>query len=89
MLIVFFKKYHIRDTKKTIIFIVAAIVFNELTELHSIKQIIPIAGLLGVMAMGYMILEKYSKLAGRLSQKFNKVWVLAEILLFVYRNNFV
>ncbi len=84
LLIVFFKKYHIRDTKKTIIFIVAAIVFNELTELHSIKQIIPIAGLLGVMAMGYMILEKYSKLAGRLSQKFNKVWVLAEILLFVY-----
>lgn len=36
------------------------------------------------MAIGYMLFEKYDLLANRLSAKFNKIWVLAEILLFVY-----
>ncbi len=84
VLVWFFKKYHIRDTKKVIIFMIVAVVFYEFTEWEMIKEIIPLAGLLGVMAIGFMILEKYNKLANRLSAKFNKVWVLAEILLFVY-----
>ena len=83
-LVWFFKKFHIRDTKKVIIFMIVAVVFYELTELDSLKAIIPLAGLLGIMAIGFVILEKYSKLAKRLSAKFNKVWVLSEILLFVY-----
>ena len=33
--------------------------------------------------MGFVILEKYDILAHRLARKFNKVWVLAEIILFV------
>lgn len=83
-LIWYFKKVHIRDTKKVIIFMIVAILFYELTELSSIKEFIPIAGLLGIMAIGYIILEKYGVLANRLALKFGKVWVLAEILLFVY-----
>jgi len=83
-LVWFFKKFHIRDTKKVIIFMIVAVVFYELTELDSLKAIIPLAGLLGIIAIGFVILEKYSKLAKRLSAKFNKVWVLSEILLFVY-----
>ncbi len=83
-LVSFFKKFHIRDTKKVIIFMIVAVVYYELTELESLKNIIPLAGLLGIMAIGFIILEKYSKLAKRLSSKFNKVWVLSEILLFVY-----
>jgi NhaP-type Na+/H+ or K+/H+ antiporter len=63
---------------------IVALLFYEFTELPEIKNIIPIAGLLGIMAIGFIILEKYNVLANRLSQKFNKVWVLAEILLFVY-----
>jgi NhaP-type Na+/H+ or K+/H+ antiporter len=35
------------------------------------------------MAMGFIILEKYEVLAHRLSVKFSKIWVLAEIILFV------
>jgi NhaP-type Na+/H+ or K+/H+ antiporter len=84
ILIWYFKKLHIRDTKKVIIFMIVALLFYEFTELPEIKNIIPIAGLLGIMAIGFIILEKYNVLANRLSQKFNKVWVLAEILLFVY-----
>ncbi len=83
-LVVFFKKYHIRDTKKVIIFMIVAVVFYEFTEWETIKEFVPLAGLLGIMAIGFIILEKYNKLANRLSVKFNKVWVLAEILLFVY-----
>ncbi|WP_430817489.1 cation:proton antiporter [Carboxylicivirga sp. RSCT41] len=83
-LVWFFRKFHIRDTKKVIIFMIVAVVFYEITEMESLKEIIPLAGLLGIMAIGFIILEKYSKLAKRLSSKFNKVWVLSEILLFVY-----
>jgi len=84
ILVWFFKTFHIRDTKKVIIFMMVSVVFYELTEMESLKKLIPLAGLLGVMAIGFVILEKYSKLAKRLAAKFNKVWVLSEILLFVY-----
>jgi len=84
VLIWYFKKVHMRDTKKVIIFMIVSLLFYALTELPSVKNIIPITGLLGIMAMGYIMLEKYDKLANRLALKFGKLWVLAEILLFVY-----
>ena len=73
----FFKKYHIRDTKKLIIFMIIAILF------HESEKLFPIASLLGIMAIGFVILEKYSDLAHRLAYRFNRIWVFAEILLFV------
>lgn len=84
LLMLYFRKVHIRDTKKVIIFMVVSILFYEFTETPYIKQHIQIAGLLGIMAIGFVLLEKYSSVAGRLAIKFDKVWVLAEILLFVY-----
>ena len=83
-LVWFFKKFHIRDTKKVLIFMIVAVGFYELTEWEQLKDIVSIAGLLGVMAIGFVILERYNPLANRLAIKFNKVWVLAEILLFAY-----
>ncbi len=80
----FFKKYHIRDSMKVIIFMIVAVIFYDATELPAIKNFIPIAALLGVMAIGFILLEKYDVLANRMAAKFNKIWVLAEILLFVY-----
>lgn len=79
ILVKMFKKYHTRDTRKAIIFMMTAAVFHELENL----QIFPIASLLGIMAMGFVILEKNQILAKRLSLKFNKIWVFSEILLFV------
>ncbi len=84
LLMLYFRKVHIRDTKKVIIFMVVSILFYEFTEIPTIKQNIQIAGLLGIMAIGFVLLEKYPLVAGRLAIKFDKVWVLAEILLFVY-----
>jgi solute carrier family 9B (sodium/hydrogen exchanger), member 1/2 len=80
----FFKKYHLRDTMKVIIFLIVSVIFYELVEVPAIKNIVPIAALLGIMAIGFVLLEKYNILAIRLANKFNKVWVFAEILLFVY-----
>jgi NhaP-type Na+/H+ or K+/H+ antiporter len=84
VLVWFFKKYHLRDTMKVILFMIIAVVFYEVCELPDVKAMIPIAALLGIMAIGFVILEKYDLLANRLAQKFQKIWVLAEILLFVY-----
>jgi NhaP-type Na+/H+ or K+/H+ antiporter len=83
-LVWFFKRYHLRDTLKVILFMIIAVVFYDVCEMQEVKAIIPIAALLGVMAMGFVVLEKYDVLANRLAQKFQKIWVLAEILLFAY-----
>jgi NhaP-type Na+/H+ or K+/H+ antiporter len=80
----FFKKYHFRDTMKVIIFMIVAVIFYEAAELPVVKNFIPVAALLGIMAIGFVLLEKYDVLANRMAAKFNKIWVLAEILLFVY-----
>ncbi|MTI49156.1 MAG: sodium:proton antiporter [Firmicutes bacterium] len=81
ILIKIFKHYHIRDTKKVLIILGTAIFFTGLEDLLS--DIIPIASLLGVMTIGFIMLEKYSTVANRLASKFNKIWVFAELLLFV------
>ncbi|MBS4538868.1 cation:proton antiporter [Clostridium sp. D2Q-11] len=76
-----FKTHHIRDTKKTLILLGTAIIFTSLED--PVKNFVPIATLLGVMTMGFILLEKYPVVANRLSTKLNKVWILAEIVLFV------
>ncbi|WP_139905462.1 cation:proton antiporter [Clostridium thermarum] len=81
ILTMLFKKYHMRDTKKTLILIAAAIILTGIEEL--LKNVVPIASLLGVMTIGFILLEKHPNAANRLAMKYNKVWVFAEILLFV------
>jgi NhaP-type Na+/H+ or K+/H+ antiporter len=80
----FFKKYHLRDTMKVIIFLIISVIFYEVVEFPQVKSIVPIAALLGIMAIGFVLLEKYDILANRMALKFNKIWVFSEILLFVY-----
>lgn len=79
-LIKIYKMIEMRDTVKVLIFIIGAVTLHEI---ETYKDIIPIASLLGIMAMGFIILEMDNDLAHRLASKFNKVWVFAEILLFV------
>ena len=76
-----FKKYHIRDTEKTLYILGAAVLLTTFETMVESK--IEIAGLLGVMAIGFIIYEKMPKVGWRIASKFNKVWVFAEILLFV------
>lgn len=81
IMVVLFKKYHIRDTKKVLLILGTAIMLTAIEG--AIKSKIEIAGLLGVMTIGFIILEKMPHVAKRLSVKFNKIWIFAEILLFV------
>lgn len=81
ILIKVFKKYHIRDTKKVLLILGAAILLTSLETL--LKSKVDIAALLGVMTIGFIILEKLPTVGKRLSIKLNKIWVFAEILLFV------
>jgi NhaP-type Na+/H+ or K+/H+ antiporter len=84
LLVWFFKKFHMRDTLKVILFVAIAILFYDFSELPAVKNTLPIAALLGIMAIGFVILERHDQLAGRMAAKFGKIWVFAEILLFVY-----
>lgn len=81
ILIKIFKRYHIRDTKKVLLILGAAILLTSLETL--LKSKVDIAALLGVMTIGFIILEKLPTVGKRLSIKLNKLWVFAEILLFV------
>jgi NhaP-type Na+/H+ or K+/H+ antiporter len=80
-LIYIFKKYHIRDTKKALLLLSFGIIMNSLE--HFLEGIVPIATLLGIMVIGFVIQDRYSVLGKRLSSKFNKIWVFAELMLFV------
>ena len=81
LLVIFFKKFHMRDSVK--ILILLSISFLSLELQSRLEEIIPISGLLAVMSLGITIKQKYSALAVRLSSKYNKLWVVAEIFLFV------
>ncbi|NOH17273.1 cation:proton antiporter [Clostridium cochlearium] len=76
-----FNKYHIRDTEKVLFIISVSILLTELEKV--LKTKIEIASLLGVMTIGFVIFEKMSNVGKRLATKFNKIWIFAEILLFV------
>ena len=81
LLIYFFKKVHIRDSMKVII--ILNISFLLVTFEHSLTGVIGFSGLLAIMSMGTGIQEKNSILAKRLSAKYSKLWIAAEVILFV------
>ena len=81
LLVVFFRKNHMRDTVK--ILIVISISFLLLEVQNRLEGIVPVSGLLAIMSMGIIINQKHNILAQRLSAKYNKLWIGAEILLFV------
>ena len=81
LLSLFYKKVHIRDSAKVIILLSISFLLIALEKV--ISGIIPFSGLLAIMSLSAMILKSYEVLAKRLSDKFSKLWVFAEILLFV------
>lgn len=80
-LVALFKRFHMRDTVKILILLSAS--FLLVTLEGAMKALIPMSGLLAVMALGGTILKQYEILAKRMSGKFSKIWVAAELLLFI------
>ena len=75
------KKIHIRDSVKVILILSIAFLFVALE--NAIDAWVPYSGLLSVIAFGAVIFAKHEVCAKRLSGKFSKLWIFAEILLFV------
>jgi len=76
-----FTKMEFVSPRRTIIVVGVAIVLTWIEDLA--HKYLPMASLLGIMAMGFIILEKQESLAHQISQKLKRVWVFAELLLFV------
>lgn len=79
--VAFFKKVHMRDSVKIIIILSVSFLLLELET--RLEGILPFSGLLAIMSLGIVIKRTYGELASRLSSKYNKLWVAAEIILFV------
>ena len=79
LLVKFFKKFHMRDTVKVLIVLSISFLLLELEKITPI----PFSGLIAIMAMSMVVKKIYEDLAERLSEKYNKMWVGAEIFLFV------
>ncbi|WP_161878982.1 cation:proton antiporter [Alkalibacterium sp. MB6] len=77
----FFSHFHMRDTLKVLILLSVSFFLLELEGL--LTGILPTSSLLAIMAMGLTLKHVYSELADRLSIKYNKLWLGAQILLFV------
>lgn len=76
-----FKAIHMRDTVKVLVILGVSFALVGLEPL--VSQLIPFSGLLAVMALGVTAMKLHEVLARRLTGKFAKVWVAAELLLFV------
>lgn len=77
----FFKKVHMRDSIKVII--ILSISFLLVTLENSLKGIVPISGLIAIMSIGISLQKIRSDASKRISTKFSKLWVAAELMLFV------
>lgn len=81
LLVKLFKNIHTRDSNKILIILSISFLFLSLENI--LKGIIPLSGLLSVMSLGTTILKMNKNLSLRLSSKYSKLWVGAEIFLFV------
>ena len=81
MLSLIFTRFHIRDSAKVIM--ILSFSFLLVTLERQAKGVIGFSGLLAVMALGMTIAKKKYPLSERLSSKLSKLWVAAEVLLFV------
>ncbi len=78
-LIWLFKHLHLRDSMKVLILLSIAFLLVALEDWADGK----LSGLLAVMCVGITLLQGYPVVANRLSLKFSKLWVGAELILFV------
>ena len=81
LLAYFFKKVHIRDTSKVLI--ILSISFLLVAIEDKLTTAITFSALIAVMFIGIGLQKKREAVAKRLSVKYGKLWVAAEVFLFV------
>ena len=81
LLAVFFSKGHIRDTAKVLI--ILSISFLLVAAEDALTTAITFSALIAIMFIGIGLQKKRAVVAKRLSVKYGKLWVAAEVFLFV------
>ena len=81
LLAYFFKKMHIRDTSKVLI--ILSISFLLVVMEDKLSTPITFSALIAIMFIGIGLQKKRETVAKRLSVKYGKLWVAAEVFLFV------
>jgi solute carrier family 9B (sodium/hydrogen exchanger), member 1/2 len=75
-----FDRFNPRATKRVIVIIGLAVILARLE--HTLAPAVPFAGLLAVMTIGFVILEKREHMAHEISARLGKIWIFAELILF-------
>lgn len=81
LMAVFFTKIHMRDTAKVLI--ILSVSFLLVVAEDALDTAFTFAALISIMFIGLALKQKRPELATRLSAKYNKLWVAAEVFLFV------
>ena len=68
-------------TKMTLILMTLSILLTWLES--TLKDYIALSALLGIMVIGFILLEKVPEVARGISQQLAKIWLFAEVLLYV------
>lgn len=77
----FFSKFRVRDTIKVLIILASS--FFIITLQDFVADYVAFSGLLAIMVLGITFLNQSEERALRLREKFSKLWVFAELVLFV------
>lgn len=81
LIIWFFNRFNIENTKKILILLSVSILFNYFEIV--IQNKISVASLLGVMTIGFIYADKNKISSIIISKYLEKIWTFAQILLFV------
>ena len=76
-----FRAFAMSDPVKVLILLSVSFLLLETEE--RLEGILPVSGLLAIMSMGMLLRQKEAPLARRLSAIYNKLWLAAEVFLFV------
>ncbi|WMJ84434.1 cation:proton antiporter [Oscillospiraceae bacterium LTW-04] len=81
LLMTFFKRFKIRNSIKVLIMLSISFLLIECQ--NRLEGILPMSGLLAIMSLGIALYQKCPDLSEQLASKYNKLWLAAQILLFV------
>lgn len=76
-----FRRWDFSDIEKLFVTLATGILLNSLGE--ALQGRIPLAGLVGVMVIGFLLLDRMPKVALGLSNRYSNLWIVAEIVIFV------
>ena len=81
LLALLFARFHMQDSVKVLLILSLSFLLVALE--NTLKNTVPFSGLLAVMSLNIAVQRKRTEVAVRLSAKFSKLWVAAELILFV------